>query len=999
MAKSVEHNVFPELTPRAEIFEKIGLLEKSWLDEASIGMPAYIDSMMNNFCFIKINGAQAIFDKSDETLNTLNFTPNFFSGIHNQGYPLIFLTRFYNLQLNIYLGTNNEGISVLQALLESVMGDHLYEHIDTPNNIKQKEIFTFCSAITGIPTLFDNQKTKNKKMIWHSGIDGLISGLGGRSWIYIVQAFPIQRKQSNNWFESCSREIKDIKEAFLHRDIQKSNRSALYYIELLEKTLKRLTVGKQLGLWQTGVYFASSEKETVKSGATLLSSLHSGDKSTPEPIRCHLCNKESDIMPFINCYNSKELFNFISVPSKEFPGFRVDEQVNFDIDIQNEKEKPISIGQIKDSTKVLDQHYCTISINDLNRHGLVAGVTGSGKTNTIFNLLLQAYKIYKIPFLIIEPAKAEYRNLLHGINDLIVFTIGEERPNISTPFRCNPFYFPQGISLQTHIDFLKAVFNASFVMYAPMPYILEECLYKIYEDKGWDLVTSINVRGNEISAFPTLSDLYIKVDEVVERIGYQDRTSMDIRAALKTRINNLCIGGKGMMLNTKQSIPFSKIMKTPTVFELKYLGNDEEKAFMIGLILMAVWEYYESQQGISEKISNDLNHLMVIEEAHRLLKNVPTEKVSEDQSNIKGKSVETFCHLMSEIRAYGEGVLVSEQIPTKLAPDVIKNSNLKIMHRVVAKDDRDVMGEAMNFNSFQNRHACTLNVGEAIFYGEGLDRPIKIQNPVSEVIKIGTQITNNCIHKNMKNKFYAHNQSYIMKYLICANCRNINCADCESTKQQVILARKSNNWLESQIKFFTPYIINSDWNIAPFNYFNTIFQYKDHDEPLRYCLFAEIISDYLTMKGDFYNWPYHKIDMIKLNAWNEIESEMFVKIIAKYCHTMANDYNYTFSLCRDYCQQKGLLCYEGKILAKDPFIHNKLVNLLNSDNQNDNFHHELVIMLINYIKDYLISAHDNHYKSFAICYLIQKCNEHRFSLKLQNEILKGFVETFDNKQR
>ena len=993
MAKSIEHNIFPDLTPRAELFEKIGLIEKSWLDHASIGFPVHLEAMLHDFYFFRINGVQAVFNTKDETLNAICFTPSLFAGIYNQGLPLLYLIHSSNCQLNICIGTNKSGVPALSALLESILGRDLYESSDIPFS-RQVCACTHCSAVTGIPTLFDTRKLENRKAIWHSGLNSLISGLIGEQWTYIIQAFPIQRDQTNQWFESCSREVKDIKEAFLHRDIQKSNRTATHYIEVLEKSLKRLTAGKQQGLWQTGVYFASSDEKTVLRGAALLSSVHSGDKSAPEPVRCHICSRASDTAPFINCYNSKELCNFISIPSQEFPGFSVHEQVKFDVDFKTEKNKPVLIGRIKGDTRLYNNHLCSVSIDDLTRHGLVAGVTGSGKTNTIFNLLAQTHESYKIPFMVIEPAKSEYRNLLHQIDTLLVFTLGEERPNVSTPFRLNPFLFPQGMSLQTHIDFLKAVFNASFVMYAPMPYILEECLYKIYEDKGWNLVTSNNKRGNTETAFPTLSDLYRKIDEVVDRIGYQDRTTMDIKAALKTRVNNLCVGGKGMMLNTQRSVPFSRIMTTPTVFELKYLGNDEEKAFVIGLILMAVWEYYESRQGSDDTISYGLNHLMVIEEAHRLLKNVPTEKVSEDQSNIKGKGVETFCNLLAEIRAYGEGVIVSEQIPTKLAPDVVKNSNLKIMHRIVAKDDRDVMGDAMNFDTHQNRHSCTLNVGEAILYREGLDRPIKLQTPISGIIKKGALVTNDYIHKNMQDKFYKHNQSLLMKYPACKKCRFFNHQECENIKREVEAIRSFNDWADNSVKFFIPCIIDSDWDHAAYDHFHSIIQCKNNDS-LDYCLSAQITADYIKMKGDFFNWPYDEIEKIISDACNGIDTWHFTSIIGKFSRKMAHKSEFRYSLCRNFCKQKCLFCYEGNILAKDPVAHNRLIDLLSSAEKGDKFYHELAILVVEHVQEYLPPDYQNYIKDLAKCYLIQKLNEHQFSLKQQFQILSDFTETLE----
>lgn len=302
-----------------------------------------------------------------------------------------------------------------------------------------------------------------------------------------------------------------------------------------------------------------------------------------------------------------------------------------------------------------------ISLKDFSKHGLIVGVTGSGKTNSCFHILSQIWSKYKIPFLVIESAKSEYRDLVNhtDFKDCNIFTLGD---NTIAPFRLNPFEVPEGILVQSHIDYLKSLFNASFVLYAPMPYILEQSIYEIYEDKGWDLSINKNYRGQSNKrAYPTLTDLYNKIGEVVDRLGYDERISMDVKAGLKARINNLRIGGKGLMLNTRRSIPVQDLFEKPAILELKQFVNDEEKAFVIGLLLIKLYEYYEAQYRAGTEVEfGELRHITLIEEAHRLLKNVPTESAGEESANPKGKAVETFANILSEIRAYGEGILIAE---------------------------------------------------------------------------------------------------------------------------------------------------------------------------------------------------------------------------------------------------------------------------------------------------------------------------------------------------
>lgn len=985
MAKSIEHNIFPNLAPRAELYEKVGYIEKSWLNDSALQFPAHVINSLQQFNCFRITGVQALFEEQTDHLKAASLQPAFFSGLYNLNVPLLYIIQCCKHHINIFMGTNSSGTPALTALLESYIGSSLYSPCPVSHNVLQQS--SFCAAVTGIPTPTFTEKKDKPFSILDSAADAFISGLSRGEWLFVVQAFPIHRQQTNIWIESCSREIKDIKEGFLLRDIQKANRMAAYYIEILEKSIKRLNIGIQQGLWQTGVYIFSNKQETVLQGAALLASLYSGSKSTPEPLRTHVCSRNAGIDPFINCCHSKELCSFISLPSREFSGFRLLEQPLFDVDFTPEHNNPLNIGLIKSGITISDQT-CSIPVNDLTRHALIAGVTGSGKTNTVFNLLQQLYNSYQIPFLVIEPAKSEYRNLLNVIDSMLLFTIGEERAGISSPFRLNPFYFPDGISLQTHIDFLKAVFNASFAMYAPMPYILEDCLYKIYEDKGWNIAASINTRGNSETAYPTLSDLYNKIDDVVESAGYHDRIAMDIKAALKTRINNLCIGAKGLMLNTSASIRFDKIITSPVVFELKALGNDEEKAFMMGLILMSVWEYYESSRSDHSIGSDKLKHLLVIEEAHRLLKNVPVEKVSEEQSNIKGKGIETFCNLLAEIRAYGEGVLVSEQIPVKLAPDVIKNSNLKIMHRLTSKEDRDFMGDTMELNRHQKREAARLGTGEAIFYREGLDRPVKIQVSISTLKKDILMISDQSIQKRMLDCFYKQNPKLLMRFASCQGCKYVGTDMCGKNLKTVKALSETQEWKDMIIKLFIPYIIHPD-KVIDIKYLTSLFSIH---EPHFYCTVSHIIKDYIDARSNYYQWTFEFTGKLTAAAYNAIRNIQFLNIIGRSCYQQSANDPYRFVVCKEFCKNKALFCYEGSVLLKDPETHNNLVHLLNSQNNNKNFYNQLKQLIIDFVKNYSSPEQHHAVNSLAICYLIQKLNEHQFSLILQREILRAFVE-------
>jgi len=339
---------------------------------------------------------------------------------------------------------------------------------------------------------------------------------------------------------------------------------------------------------------------------------------------------------------------------------------------------------------------------------------------------------------VIEPAKSEYRLLLDdpGIHHrVLVFTLGNERVS---PFRLNPFEIVPGISVSVHLDLLRSVFASSFGMWNPLPQILEQSLHEIYADYGWDITAGSNARdpgGTSPLAYPTLSALSTKVEEVIGRLGYDKKITDDFRAALRTRLNSLRTGGKGRMLDVQRSFPMEDLLGQPTVLELEGMGDDDDKAFIMGLLLIRLAEQriaehsqrpHPPERSVKKpQDDSTLKHLLVIEEAHRLLANVGAKR-SPEEGDPRGKAVETFANLLSEIRSYGQGVIVADQVPVKLAPDIIKNTNLKLAHRVVAEDDRTTLAGAMVMNPAQCQALATLTKGQAVVFAESEDAPLLV---------------------------------------------------------------------------------------------------------------------------------------------------------------------------------------------------------------------------------------------------------------------------------
>ena len=529
---------------------------------------------------------------------------------------------------------------------------------------------------------------------------------------------------------------------------EQQNTLAMELESIADKLITRLRNGLNTGLWESFITYTtvSPTASQILSG-TLAGELIKADPNAL-PIRNVSGALPADIPIFIpkerdggSLITGNKLLSFLSSdeaallmapPLSSVPGYDI--RVKPALSLTGTRDRAgYSIGRISEHGRVVKGSDFTISKDDIRKHIFVSGLTGSGKTTTVKHILHGI----DTPFLVIESAKREYRRLLADEkydDNLRVYTVGDS--GIS-PIRHNPFMVLPGVSLITHIDNLKSIFYASFSLYGPMPYILEKCIYNIYKDRGWNLTTG-NHQRVEIKTFedckhhrfiyPTIRDLIDDVNRYVkEELEYKGELQDNIRSAIVARLESLAVGAKGFLFNTHNFIDIEGLLKGRVVFELESLSDDDDKAFFVGLMLALVSEYRQCLARESTLTHmDDLHHVLVIEEAHRLLKNVQTERTSEMLGNPKGKAVESFCNLIAEMRSYGQGVIVAEQIPTKIAPDVIKNTNTKIIHRLVSLDDQIAVGTGLGLEEWECRYLNQLSAGTALAHKEGMSKPVEI---------------------------------------------------------------------------------------------------------------------------------------------------------------------------------------------------------------------------------------------------------------------------------
>lgn len=552
-------------------------------------------------------------------------------------------------------------------------------------------------------------------------------------------------------------------------DIQ--NGFAIELMKMAESTIERLKIGRNIGMWETVISYSSDSKLAMDIiQGSLYSEIASEVPEILPPVVFPYKNaiEERAIIPkgffenekdyknnLCSLITSEEICGICSIPIENTFGFEINESKGYALNYLK-KENDKTLGYVCEYDNPLDNVPFGLSEENLNKHVFVCGITGSGKTNTVKKILESVNE----PFLVIEPVKKEYRNIK---KDIEVYTMG--RPEINC-IKMNPFYVPMGISLQQHIDSLKDLFSASFSFYGPMPYIFEKCLYNIYEKKGWNLTFGLHSyyleeNKNNLSEelfdnkkleefyktishkylFPNMQDLKEEVANYIKTMSYEGELKGNIEGAIKARIDSLCVGAKGYMFNTNDMFDFDIIFNQNSVFELEGLADDSDKAFALGLLIIYINEYRQVDKEINNK--KGLKHLLVIEEAHRLLKNVSTEK-NEDIGNPKGKAVEHFTNMLAEMRSYGQGVIVAEQIPTKLAPDVIKNSSNKIVHRIIAKDDQEVIANTIGIYPEDAIYLGNSKTGYALCHKEGMVQPV--------IVKIDEVESNNISDKNLYEK-------------------------------------------------------------------------------------------------------------------------------------------------------------------------------------------------------------------------------------------------------
>ncbi|WP_294160550.1 ATP-binding protein [uncultured Selenomonas sp.] len=500
----------------------------------------------------------------------------------------------------------------------------------------------------------------------------------------------------------------------------------------LEKQLKRMEACESLGMWNFAAYFVGESAAETESAANIYQSITAGNQSGIACSAIHTWNEPEDVRllaPYLKHFrhpvfqqegfsydggrlvdvtpaamvSTNELAIHMGLPRHSVVGLPVVKHAPFAQEVlrRDGRKETISLGTIyhlgRDAAIPV-----ALDRDSLTMHTFITGSTGAGKSNAVYHILSELQH-KRIPFLVIEPAKGEYRKVFpdvpcYGTN-----------PRQGALLQLNPFAFPADVHVLEHVDRLVEIFNVCWPMYAAMPAVLKDAIVEAYARVGWDLERSVNAVDDRL--FPTFDDVNAALKGTIHSSEYSEETKGDYIGSLATRLKSLTNGINGLLFRGKE-MDLAKIFDQSAILDLSRVGSTETKALVMGLMVLKLQEY---RMVHADSMNAGLKHVTVLEEAHNLLKKTSTEQ-SAESSNLAGKSVEMLTNMIAEIRTYGEGFIIVDQAPNLLDTAVLRNTNTKIVLRLPEGTDRQITGTAMALTEQQIQELSKLPTGVAAVY-------------------------------------------------------------------------------------------------------------------------------------------------------------------------------------------------------------------------------------------------------------------------------------------
>ena len=511
------------------------------------------------------------------------------------------------------------------------------------------------------------------------------------------------------------------------------NMSLNLAMQRLLKHLERIEECESFGMWNFAAYFLGESSAETETAANTYKSVIAGNDSGIERSAINTWDNNEAISllsPYLFHFrhpqflyhgfsydgernvavnpsalvSTNELAIHMGLPRHSVSGLPVVEHAAFGQEVITRRlldGKNIYLGNIHNLGQDTEVEV-NLDVNSLAMHTFVTGSTGSGKSNAVYHILAETRK-KGIPFLVVEPAKGEYKKVFSDVKCY------GTNPLVGEMLRINPFSFPNGVHVLEHIDRIIEIFNVCWPMYAAMPAVLKDSIENAYKAAGWDLNTSENKKIAGL--FPTFDDVLLELNKSINSSEYSADTKGDYIGSLSTRIKSLTNGINGMVF-VSDEMNLESLFDENAIIDISRVGSMETKSLIMGLVVLKLQEYRLSN---ADEMNSPLKHITVLEEAHNLLKKTSTEQ-SAESANLQGKSVEMLTNAIAEIRTYGEGFVIVDQAPNLLDTAAIRNTNTKIAFRLPESKDREVTGSSIGLKEEQFDELSKIPTGVAVVY-------------------------------------------------------------------------------------------------------------------------------------------------------------------------------------------------------------------------------------------------------------------------------------------
>lgn len=328
--------------------------------------------------------------------------------------------------------------------------------------------------------------------------------------------------------------------------------------------------------------------------------------------------------------------------------------------------------------------------DELTGHLVVAGAPGRGKTTAVQSLLARLWREHRIPFLVVEPFRSEYRGLRRRLGeDVTVLTAGREDLR---PLRLNLFDRLPGERPEQHRSGLLDAFAMGTALVSPLDELLRHSLDRAYE------TPPVSVR-TLLAAF----------DEVFETYRYGGE-ARNLASAMCLRLRRLMGADDVARTVSARTDTLLPVLDRPVVVELHELHSPDDVRFVSALIMQRVRAVARARGA-----QGGLRHLTVLEEAHVLLDAADRDSGSlETGQRLRRLAVEALANDLLTLRGLGEGIALVTQQPSALVAQARAAASNRLVLGLTHAQDRGAMSEDLDLDASLSRLVAGLGPGEAL---------------------------------------------------------------------------------------------------------------------------------------------------------------------------------------------------------------------------------------------------------------------------------------------